>query len=910
MILLLTLISIGCGNFLGKVNNVETDYLRVFLFPHSHDDVGWVRTMMEYYKDQHGVKQIISSYMEQLIKDKSKHFSQVEIAFFSIWWNEQSDTMKEQVKQLVKNEQLEFLSGGWCMNDEATSYYEDIIDQMTLGHKFLLQHFNYIPSVGWQVDPFGHSNTQALFSNMMGFNAQFFGRIDQEDRSIRERKKELEFVIHPDSDQGHSILTHVNYYGYYSSPRGFDFDVTNPNRQQVTDSNLQSKTDELARYFNQQQNSYKGKILAHTLGMDFQWSDAASYFGQMDRVINKVNNNTEKYKMIIQYGTPKQYIQALYEQNITYPSQQEDFFPYADYPNQYWSGYFTSRSAFKGYVRRIGRYFQQIKLFYSFMKINNQCKSLCDETNLKNLAEALGTAQHHDAITGTAKQYVNNDYIKMIKTAYQEMNKQVSTLLNSLSNTQSITHSTCNFNGSNVCHSLFDPLIKNQTVILTVIDAKVNNDGIKEYLKIFVPDNLFIKALDEKNNLLNGEILCTNEQCILYLPRIVDNSKLIHFYKLQTVASQDETDIIKIQPETITVDKDTKLFGKFKLNYNYYVSSSGAYIFRPDGQPHPYGNYVKAYNFTGSLVKQIYIEKSGIKAWVTTYDEDENIFYLDTFVDSINMSDYRGKEVILQVITDINNNKVFYTDSNGLSLQRRQVNHRDSWQMTVLEPVSGNYFPVNGAIMIKNENENQACAVLNDRAQGGTSLNNGVIELMLQRRLNNDDNKGVNERLDEQEEVDKKKVGMRQMMSHTIVFYNPKSDSNILRQLQYQQDLKPLIYFSTQDQVEYKSLENKFEKFIEKQSDYNLCKFYIEPWLTENQYLVRVHNLREEGIQKLKFPASLKFTETTLTGNQELKNWEQNRFKWTDTYTNQSSKQTYQEDQVGPMKIRTWIVTI
>jgi len=56
MILLLTLISIGCGKFLGKVNNVETDYLKVFLFPHSHDDVGWVRTMMEYYKDKNGVK--------------------------------------------------------------------------------------------------------------------------------------------------------------------------------------------------------------------------------------------------------------------------------------------------------------------------------------------------------------------------------------------------------------------------------------------------------------------------------------------------------------------------------------------------------------------------------------------------------------------------------------------------------------------------------------------------------------------------------------------------------------------------------------------------------------------------------------------------------------------------------------
>lgn len=35
------------------------------------------------------------------------------------------------------------------MNDEATAYYEDIVDQMTLGHKFLLSNFNYTPSVGW-----------------------------------------------------------------------------------------------------------------------------------------------------------------------------------------------------------------------------------------------------------------------------------------------------------------------------------------------------------------------------------------------------------------------------------------------------------------------------------------------------------------------------------------------------------------------------------------------------------------------------------------------------------------------------------------------------------------------------------------------------------------------------------------
>jgi len=49
----------------------------------------------------------------------------------------------------------------------------------------------------------------------------------------------------------------------------------------------------------------------------------------------------------------------------------------------------------------------------------------------------------------------------MIEIAHQNMNNQVSTLLNSLSNTKSINHTTCNFNGTNICHSLFDPLINN-----------------------------------------------------------------------------------------------------------------------------------------------------------------------------------------------------------------------------------------------------------------------------------------------------------------------------------------------------------------------------------------------------------------------------------------------------------------
>ena len=42
--------------------------------------------------------------------------------------------MKEKTRHLVKNKQFVFINGGVCMNDEASAYYEDIIDNMSWGH--------------------------------------------------------------------------------------------------------------------------------------------------------------------------------------------------------------------------------------------------------------------------------------------------------------------------------------------------------------------------------------------------------------------------------------------------------------------------------------------------------------------------------------------------------------------------------------------------------------------------------------------------------------------------------------------------------------------------------------------------------------------------------------------------------
>jgi len=88
---------------------------------------------------------------------------------------------------LVENGQLEFTNGRWCMNDEGTTHYNAIIDQMTEGIVGILSCYDNIntglmfitdtfgaqfrPRVAWQIDTFGHSSEQASLFAMVIFRS-------------------------------------------------------------------------------------------------------------------------------------------------------------------------------------------------------------------------------------------------------------------------------------------------------------------------------------------------------------------------------------------------------------------------------------------------------------------------------------------------------------------------------------------------------------------------------------------------------------------------------------------------------------------------------------------------------------------------------------------------------------------
>uniref|UniRef100_A0AAZ3R6V7 Glycoside hydrolase family 38 N-terminal domain-containing protein n=1 Tax=Oncorhynchus tshawytscha TaxID=74940 RepID=A0AAZ3R6V7_ONCTS len=130
----------------------DNEPLQVFVVPHSHNDPGWIKTFDKYYTDQ--TQHIFNNMLVKLTEDPRRKFIWSEISFFAKWW-ESADMHK-----LILGGQLEMVTGGWVMTDEANVHYFAMIDQLIEGHQWLEKNVGKQHS-GWAVDPFGHSATMA-----------------------------------------------------------------------------------------------------------------------------------------------------------------------------------------------------------------------------------------------------------------------------------------------------------------------------------------------------------------------------------------------------------------------------------------------------------------------------------------------------------------------------------------------------------------------------------------------------------------------------------------------------------------------------------------------------------------------------------------------------------------------------
>jgi hypothetical protein len=86
------------------------------------------------------------------------------------------------------------------------------------------------------------------------------------------------------------------------------------------------------------------------MGCDFSYTNAKMNYESMDALIEYINQRYH-FNTTVMYSTPGEYIRAISAIDIAWPTRYADMFPYADKPEDYWTGYFTSRPNFKKFVR-------------------------------------------------------------------------------------------------------------------------------------------------------------------------------------------------------------------------------------------------------------------------------------------------------------------------------------------------------------------------------------------------------------------------------------------------------------------------------------------------------------------------------------------------------------------------------
>ena len=258
------------------------------------------------------------------------------------------------------------------MNDEAAAHYAAIIDQISFGMKKLKDTFGQcgVPRVAWQIDPFGHSKEQADLFVEMGMDGLFFGRLDFREKVERftNQTSEMIWLTSPALKETPNRLITSILYNVYDPPDSFCWDASytdeplmdNP---KLHDYNIDTRAMDFVNFARKQKESYPTNNIIVSMGMDFQYQLAHTWYKNIDKLIKYVNNMLgEKEQIHLMYSTPSCYLKALHDEGLEWSTKSDDFFPYASDPHAYWTGYFTSRPTSKRFIRESSGYLQLAKL--------------------------------------------------------------------------------------------------------------------------------------------------------------------------------------------------------------------------------------------------------------------------------------------------------------------------------------------------------------------------------------------------------------------------------------------------------------------------------------------------------------------------------------------------------------------
>ncbi|KAL0344190.1 UNVERIFIED_CONTAM: Alpha-mannosidase [Sesamum angustifolium] len=730
------------------------------------------------------------------------------------------------------------------MHDEATPHYIDLIDQTTLGHRFILDEFGKKPRVGWQIDPFGHSAVQAYL-----LGAEIFTGI---------------FPIH------------------YEPPEGFTFeinDVSAPIQDDdlLFDYNVQQRVDDFVAAAVAQANLTRTNHIMWTMGTDFRYQYAVSWFRQMDKFIHYVNLVCGSGECILDW-------------------------------------LLTSRPALKGYVRMLSGYYLAARQL-EFFKGRYDSGPSTDA-----LADALAIAQHHDAVSGTERQHVAADYALRLSIGYKEC---------PLLNISYCPPSEANFSdGKSLVIIAYNPLGWRRVEVIRIPEGRSNlssflfsnvsllnvNYHIKAYLGIsasssaryWLAFSVSVPPLGFSTYVVSSAKPTESRSIIstVYTPeRGVDKTFEVGQGNLKLLYSVNEGKLKRYTNRRNSVAAIAEHSYSYYTGYNgtdRVFQASGAYVFRPNETfPIKTEGQVPLTVMRGPLLDEVHQQ---LNTWL----------YQVTRV-------YKGKE--------------------HAEVEFTVRDYRADWDLEEHQPIAGNYYPINLGIYL--EDETMEVSVLVDRAVGGSSLVDGQIELMLHRRLLNDDSRGVGEALNEEVCILENCKGLT-VQGKFYLRIDPRGEGAKWRRTFGQEVYSPLLLAFSQEEgsnwinsrkLHFQLLINRivYQKILR---NFRLAEFFFA-WLTymsiSQSHCIVFRTCAKTGedkdysvvtgveLKKL-FPDKkiMKVAEMSLSANQERMEMEKKRLDWKVEGDPEGGKVVRGGPvdpvklvvELAPMEIRTFIIDL
>ena len=468
------------------------------------------------------------------------------------------------------------------------------------------------------------------------------------------------------------------------------------------------------------------------------------------------------------------------------------------------SGYFTSRPSLKRYTRLSSQLLNVARHWSVFSGSNGD--------SVERLWKHLSVVQHHDAVAGTARQAVTDDYSMRLSTggveadaAMQQAIGQTVSRGNGSAGAEPVPFQSCPLANYSICPPsqrseavvvlLYNPMARERVELHSV--PVQQDSGLAVYNSTGQPLPSQLVAVPATQAVWPGQSAPYELQWLARVPALG--------FETYFVVAQQEDDSTTTETEggeelaqraqahaqhrsvsayyslaedgetaapTVSIENDRwrlefdsssgELQSAYDVQFNvtypltlsflYYKArvgrngSSSPYSFAPDGDAIDLSPSARLTSVVHEpLAQSVTVNVSD---WLTytvrlvrpTEDSEllSRAISVEYVVGPVPVDDGVGKEVIVRyAVGGLNSSGVFYTDSNGREYQQRIRDHRSSWNLTLTEPVSSNYYPVVTTIGVLDELSRASLYVLTDRSNGGSSLSDGCVELMVHRRLVN-----------------------------------------------------------------------------------------------------------------------------------------------------------------------------